>query len=237
MCVVSSFQRVEPKLPTRRDAEDRLRRQRDRRFRLGDLPRRLHACCERIRRAPRAAHLGLSRCAASQFALLGRNALLAPPLLHPASWSRMARFVVDVATIVMPTIVAPLCSPDKALLFCGACLATAALRRGTLRQTPQLELAHLNEAHPVALTNLRALVMLQVCAPTCATTAAISTHSSSLLLPITDGVLHPRGRLSHLPAAVRKGERRHVAPRTRLAACHLGLAPPCVSRPTRGGTA
>ena len=193
-----------------------------------------------------AAHLGpsirtLSRLllppAASQFALLGRNALLAPPLLHPASWSRVARFVVDVATIVMPTIVAPLCSPDKALLFCGACLATAALRRGTLRQTPQLELAHLNEAHPVALTNLRALVMLQVCAPTCATTAAISTHSSSLLLPITDGVLHPRGRLSHLPAAVRKGESRHVAPRTRLAACHLGLAPPCVSRPTRGGTA
>ena len=80
----------------------------------------------------------------------------------------MARFVADVATIVMPTIVAPLCSPDKALLFCGACLATAALRRGTLRQTPQLELAHLNEAHPVALTNLRALVMLQVRAPTCA---------------------------------------------------------------------
>ena len=124
-----------------------------------------------------AAHLGpsirtLSRLllppAASQFALLGRNALLAPPLLHPASWSRVARFVVDVATIVMPTIAAPLCSPDKALLFCGACLATAALRRGTLRQTPQLELAHLNEAHPVALTNLRALVMLQVRAPTCA---------------------------------------------------------------------
>ena len=216
--------------------EDGLRRQRDRRFRLGDLPRRLHACCERIRRTPRAAHLGLSRCAASQFALLGRNALWAPPLLHPAPWSRMARFVADVVTIVMPTVVAPLCSPDKALLFCGACLGTAAWRRGTIRRTPQLELAHLNEAHPVALTNLRALVMLQARAPTC-DCAALSTHSSSLLLPTTDGVLHPRGRLSHLPAAVRKGESRHVAPRTRPAACHLGLAPPCVSRPTRGGTA
>lgn len=95
------------------------------------------------------------------FALLGRNALWAPPLLHPAPWSRMARFVADVVTIVMPTVVAPLCSPDKALLFCGACLGTAAWRRGTIRRTPQLELAHLNEAHPVALTNLRALVMLQ----------------------------------------------------------------------------
>ena len=129
--------------------------------------------------------------------------------------------------MVLPTIVAPLCRPDKALLFCGACLAAAALRRGTIRQAPQLELAHLNESHPVALTNLRALVMLQVRARTDLRYDGCdhSTHSSSpTFLPIADGVLHPRGRLSHLPAALRKGESRHVAPRTRAAACPVTWA-------------
>ena len=177
-------------------------------------------------------------CAASQFALLGRSALLAPPLLHPASWSRTARFVADAATIVLPTILAPLCRPDKALLFCGACLAAAALRRGTIRQAPQLELAHLNESHPVALTNLRALVMLQVRARTHLCDQQHSQLVSHILAHCRRCSASSRSTIPSSRGASQRREppRRPSNPPSRLS-CHLGLAPPCVSRPTRGGTA